>query len=253
VNAQKIITIVLIAALILFSVAGAVFVLWANAASAPTPNALTALASDEFVQFSNENGWLVWQPVNQSVMASAVDTGLIIYPGGRVDFRAYAPLARAIAEQGYLVVIVPAPLNLAFFDVNAAQRVIDTNPQIEHWVVAGHSLGGVAASSFAAANPNKVGGIAFWASYPAGDMDTFPGKVVSIYGTHDGLASPSQVAASKSNLPATTKYIAIDGGNHAQFGDYGPQQGDNPAAISHSEQQAQIASATVELLRGLAQ
>jgi hypothetical protein len=29
--------------------------------------------------------------------------------------------------------------------------------------------------------------------------------------------------------------VSIEGGNHAQFGWYGPQEGDNPATISREE------------------
>ncbi len=252
-NIRKILLIALIGVLVVAAIGAGGFVVWANNASPASPNAVAALTSDASVQFTTTNGWLVFEPSNPSAASYPMDTGLIIYPGGRVDYRAYAPLARAIAAEGYLVVIVPAPLNLAFFDINAAQRVMDAYPEIEHWAVAGHSLGGVAASSFAAANPDKVEGIAFWASYPSGNMSTFPGQVVSIYGTNDGLASPSKIDESRPNLPATTEFVAIEGGNHAQFGDYGPQEGDNPATISRAEQQAQIAAATVSMLEQLNQ
>jgi len=39
---------------------------------------------------------------------------------------------------------------------------------------------------------------------------------------------------------ATTQWVAIDGGDHAQFGWYGPQDGDQPATISREAQQAQV-------------
>jgi hypothetical protein len=45
----------------------------------------------------------------------------------------------------------------------------------------------------------------------------------------------------------------IEGGNHAQFGSYGPQEGDKPATISPEEQWEQVAAATVEFLKGLEQ
>jgi hypothetical protein len=57
--------------------------------------------------------------------------------------------------------------------------------------------------------------------------------------------------ASRTLLPSTTRWVALEGGNHAQFGWYGPQSGDRPATLSHTEQQAQIVAATLELLRSL--
>jgi hypothetical protein len=52
-------------------------------------------------------------------------------------------------------------------------------------------------------------------------------------------------------LPADTVWIAIQGGDHAQFGWYGPQSGDNPATIGREEQQKQIIQATITFLDSL--
>jgi hypothetical protein len=50
-------------------------------------------------------------------------------------------------------------------------------------------------------------------------------------------------------LPPDTQWTAIEGGNHAQFGWYGPQSGDHPATISRTAQQARTVRATIDLLR----
>jgi hypothetical protein len=52
-------------------------------------------------------------------------------------------------------------------------------------------------------------------------------------------------------LPADTTRVIIPGGNHAQFGWYGDQSGDNPAEISRLEQQSRVLSATVDFLANL--
>ncbi len=241
-----------IALLALLLVGAGGFVAWANQAAPPQPEALAALQSDERVTFREQDGWLVFQPASQgAAFAQASQTGLVIYPGGKVDYRAYAPTARALAAQGYLVVIPPAPLNLALFDTNAAEKIMAAFPQIQKWAVAGHSLGGVAAASYAAAHPDKIQGVAFWASYPSGAMTTYPGATLSIAASDDGLATPEKIQASKKDLPAATKYLVIQGGNHAQFGYYGAQAGDKPATISRAEQQAQLVAAMREWLQGL--
>jgi hypothetical protein len=110
-----------------------------------------------------DNDYVAFESTN-----SEPTTAFVFYPGGRVDYRAYAAPLRMIAEHGYLVLLMPMRLNLAFFDVNAADEVIADFPQIEHWVVGGHSLGGVAASLYAGRNVDMEG-IIFWASYPAAD------------------------------------------------------------------------------------
>ncbi|GIL14905.1 MAG: thioesterase [Chloroflexota bacterium] len=240
-----------IALLALALLGAGAFVYWANDAAQPLPEALAALQSDEQVQFSNQNGWLVFQPVNQSNTLTPLDTGLIFYPGGRVDYRAYAPLARDIAAQGYLVVIPPMPLNLAFFGTNMANEIVRTFPEIQHWAIGGHSLGGVAAATYANAHRAQIQGIVLYASYPADNQSAYPGRVTSIFGTNDGLATPAKIAESKPNLPAQTLFAPIEGGNHSQFGFYGDQTGDNPATISRAEQQKQTVKATVEMLSRL--
>ena len=128
--------------------------------------------------------------------------GFIFYPGGRVDYRAYAPVLRMIAESGYFVALVPAPLNLAFFDMNAAAPVLAQYPEIRHWVVGGHSLGGVAASVFAKDHLDQLDGIVFFASYPADDsLKNSDIKVLSIYGTND-MAGMETFEEKKSLLPS---------------------------------------------------
>lgn len=221
------------------------FVGWALDTSDPMPDAITALRSDGQVRVE-QGRWLVFAPVS-----TTPSTGLIFYPGAKVDPRAYAGSARSIAEQGYLVVIVPMPLNLAVFAPNRAAEVIAMYPDVQHWAVGGHSLGGAMAARFAHRQPDLVEGLVLWAAYSADDLSQRELQAVSIYGTRDGLATEAQVVASSRLLPAATRSVAITGGNHAQFGSYGPQSGDTPATIDIQTQQAQVVSATVTLLADL--
>ena len=225
------------------------FLIWASTAAAPMPEALAALQSDAQVQVDTGQ-WLVFRPV-----AGDPAVGLVLYPGARVDPRAYAPTARALAQEGYLVVIVPMPLNLAVFASDRAAEVMAAFPEIGRWAVGGHSLGGAMSARFAYQNPEATQGLVLWAAYPAStdDLSSQPMSVTSIYGTLDGLATGDKIEASRPLLPVDTAWIAIEGGNHAQFGWYGPQSGDNPATISRDEQQEQIVTATLALLSDLAQ
>jgi hypothetical protein len=214
------------------------------ATAGPEVVAEQALLSTAGVQVDSDD-WLVFRPVGP-----ASTTGLIFYPGGLVDPRAYAPYAQDIAAAGYLVVIPPMPLNLAILKVGEAEKVIEAFPEIENWVVGGHSLGGVVATQFIKDNPWAADGLVLWGAYPAGGSDVSCRVLdaVSIYGTRDGLSTPEEIMASQSLLPPETTYVPIEGGNHAQFGWYGPQKGDLPAQISHLEQQAQTVTATIQLL-----
>lgn len=221
------------------------FVLWASFPARPMPEALQALESNSAVDVQ-ETPWFVFQP-----MRGPVKTGLIFYPGGRVDPAAYAPLAHSIASNGYLVVIVPMPLNLAVFAPGRAGLVMQDFPQIEHWAIGGHSLGGAMAANFAHDQPGAVDGLLLLASYPAAgdDLSSSNLEVTSIYATLDGLASYEEIEASRANLPPATVWVEIEGGNHSQFGWYGFQNGDRPAVISRQTQQQQVVSSTIDLLQ----
>lgn len=226
------------------------FVIWASDAAQPTDEAVAALASTGSVAVDTSGDWLVFEPV-----ANETNTGLIFYPGGKVDARAYAPFAQAIAENGYIVVIVPMPLNLAVFAPGRAADVIAAFPAVENWAIAGHSLGGSMAANFADGNPDAVDGVVLWASFPAGSDSLADDALaaVSIYGTRDGLIDVAEIDESRVLLPDTAVFLPIEGGNHAQFGWYGEQDGDLPPTISHAEQQRLTVEATVALLNQIDQ
>ncbi len=100
------------------------FVVWALSTNPVMTEAEAALATDAQV-IVEQGRWIVFHPVQGRPAA-----GLIFYPGGRVNPRAYAPLARAVAAEGYLAVIVPMPLNLAVLGVERAGEVMDTYPAV---------------------------------------------------------------------------------------------------------------------------
>ena len=235
----------LLAVVIVLLAVVAAFLVWAYTPLGPMPEALAALESDAAVQVT-ARPWYTFQPTGESR-----STGLIFYPGGRVDARSYAPPARALAEQGYPVVIVPMPLNLAVLGSGRAADVITANPQVERWAIAGHSLGGAMAATFTHGNPGAVEGLVFWAAYPAGSADLSARAelvVSSIYGTDDAVINQGALQGSPALLPPGTTWVTIEGGNHAQFGWYGEQTAADVAAISREEQQAQTIAATLALL-----
>ena len=245
-NLRRIILIIVALLAGLLVLGGVGFYAWATGGPGPLPVAVDALQPNAQVQISTDP-WLVFRPASAAPLA-----GLVFYPGGRVDATAYAPQAQAIAAEGYLVVIPPMPLDLAVFDPNVAGEVIAAFPEVQCWAVGGHSLGGSMAARYANQNRDQVEGLIFWASYPAqsDDLSAADIVVVSIYGTQDGLADPETVLASASLLPPDTTWVAIEGGNHAQFGWYGEQAGDNPATITPEDQMEQTVAATLD---GLAQ
>jgi len=234
--------------------------------------ALDAMNSDSQVTVTQVNvpGWTGDQKYYYEFKtASGSPTeAFIIYPGACLDARAYAVVARTIAASGYLVAIVPMPGYLAIFGKNRADAVIGNHPEIVKWSIGGHSFGGVGACWYLTGGytySNKINGIVLWAAYPdsAQPINTKPVKVISIWGTKDAYTTSAKIDASKPNLPADTRYIALQGGNHSQFGAYGfnttdytfvqpqPDPGDNPADITRQQQTDLIVQYTLSLLGSL--
>ncbi|WP_405473926.1 alpha/beta hydrolase [Paenarthrobacter ilicis] len=181
----------------------------------------------------------------------AVEQGLVFYPGARVEALAYADLLKPAAESGTLVVILKIPLGLSLLDGNQARGAMADHPEVTTWAVGGHSLGGVSASSFALAN-SDVRGLLLYASFPLDSMRDRQGlQVLSLSGTKDGLSTPEKVQASRDLLPADATFTAVEGGNHAFFGSYGPQPGDGDATVSREAAQARISAETTSFMTGL--
>ena len=240
---QRIVRYLIIALVALLVVVTIGFLAWTRLARYPASPEAAALAVDH----ATPQGWYVFQP------AQSADTGFIFYPGGLVDPAAYAPLMKQLSDQGIMSISVPMPLDLAVFGVNKASDIIAAYPEIKHWIIGGHSLGGSMAAEFVKGHPSAVEGIAFMAAYPADstNLSTLPIKVVTIHGTNDGLATDAKIQNSLKNLPLDTKVVLIEGGNHAQYGNYGPQAGDGTAIINREDQQQRTVTAILELADSL--
>ncbi len=219
---------------------------WFFAPQPLLPEATAALVSTAAATYADEPSGLTFAPTG-----APATTGLILYPGAKVPAAAYAHAARAIAERGYLVVIVSMPLNFAIFDVGAADRVIAAHPGMSCWAIGGHSLGGAMAAQYAADHPGRITGLALCGAYSATDLSATGMAASSVYGSLDAATAKIEDSASKALMPAATVYDRIEGGNHEQCGWYTGQPNDPPATISRADQQAELVRAWLELLAGL--
>ena len=165
--------------------------------------------------------------------ASPTDTALIFYPGAKVEAEAYLPLLDQIRQTGVTCILVHMPFHMAIFDADAAEDVMARFPEYQHWYISGHSMGGAMASKFASDHPDQVDGLILLGAYIYGD---YPDEdTLTIYGSLNQSV--------EEHIDYTENIVEIEGGNHAQFGNYGPQKGDLPAAISAEEQQKQAVEA----------
>ncbi len=179
---------------------------------------------------------------NFTILSPSVpgETGLIFYPGGKVEHSAYLPLLEQLRQQGVTCVLVEMPFHLAVFNPNAADSVLNALPDIQHWYIGGHSLGGAMASSYASQHPDAVEGLVLLGAYLYGDFPV--ARALTIYGSED-------MVLDKSKITYTENVVEIAGGNHAQFGNYGAQKGDGTPSITAEQQQGQTVAAIVKFIK----
>ena len=170
--------------------------------------------------------------------SSASDVGLIFYPGAKVEYESYLPLLNAIRENGISCYLVEMPMNMAFFGGNLADKVIDAHPEIGAWFICGHSLGGSFASGYASENADVIEGLILLGSYPYKEYPLE--RTLTVYGSLNTSVAD--------RIDYTENVIVIEGGNHAQFGNYGHQDGDAVATVSREHQQELTVTAIIDFI-----
>jgi len=218
-------------ALIVLAIVG--ILIWSQVGvMAAEPEPLAEVRSNPAIEITDTDAGIVLAPAGD-----AADVGLVYIPGAKVDPWAYAyKVSGLVAEDGVTVVITKPWLNLAFFDVRPLSTFTGLAPDIDTWLVGGHSLGGVRACQLA----TDADGLALFGSYCANDLSESGLPVISVSGSEDGLSTPEKIADARHLLPADAEMHEIDGASHASFGDYGPQPGDGTPTISDEDMRDQL-------------
>jgi dienelactone hydrolase len=205
-------------------------------------DAIAAYEPINEVEYSTlQNGSIVFTPEKPIA-------GFIFYPGGKVENDAYKPLMAALASRGVLCVLTEMPLNLAVFDINAAEGIQEQYPEITDWYIGGHSLGGSMAASYLEKHAGEYKGLVLLGSYSTADLSKSDLAVLCIHGSEDKVMNREKHDEYKTNLPDSTIDFDIEGGNHAGFGMYGEQKGDGAATVSQREQIRITAYAIIEII-----
>ena len=222
-------------ALVVIAVAG--FVVYAQFDYGPS----SVLADNVDLSVIERDGeGLIFQPESPN------GKGVILYQGAKVEKEAYAYLGQSLSEQGFVVSVPQLPLNFGILGSGTAEAVMEEHADVEEWFLGGHSLGGVAASFYAEGASSKLAGLYFLGAYPANDFSGSELPMLSIYGELDGLSKIKDIEESRELFPEDSVFVEIKGGNHAQFGLYGDQKGDNAAEITPIEQQDRVVKALTE-------
>ncbi|MBR1763693.1 MAG: alpha/beta hydrolase [Eubacterium sp.] len=183
---------------------------------------------------------------NDTVTVSQIDEGyffdgpgedkaLIFYPGAKVEDTAYAPMMKSLAEQGVDCFLIKMPMKLAILGANKANN-IRAKYKYDNYYLAGHSLGGAMAANYASEHLNDYSGLFLLAAYPTKDLTVAQFPVVFIYGDNDKVLNREKLEVGFTLVTNDYQKVEIAGGNHAQFGSYGVQDGDGSATITPEEQ-----------------
>jgi pimeloyl-ACP methyl ester carboxylesterase len=214
------------------------------------PEALAALQSDSSVTVSlSTQEWHLFRPTGLTPNA-----GLIFYPGGECDERAYAEPLRRIAAAGYLVALVPMPLKLAVLAADSASEVIAQHPKISSWTMAGHSLGGAMAARYAFNHPASIDGLILWDAYPADDMADTTLKTAMIHRADMSGGLPGEYLDKLHLLPKQTSFVALPGALHMNFGRFKAEHNSAPEAtadLDPAQQLASTAQASINFMNAL--
>jgi len=232
----------LVAALLVIVLVAVAFLVWANIVMQGDRDRAIEVWTDTGVEVTSTEHSVVIAPAGV-----ASGTGLVFIPGAKVDPYAYMyKLAGIVERTGATVVITKPTLNLAFFDQRPLTTFTADAPGVDRWFVGGHSLGGVRACMLA--DDPAVTGLILFGSYCANDLADSGLEVLSISGSRDGLTTPEKIADARPLLPTDATFVEIEGLNHAGFGDYGTQPGDNPATIPTEQQRDEITDALATVL-----
>ncbi|QJR14878.1 alpha/beta hydrolase [Usitatibacter palustris] len=238
------------------SVALVGFIGWSYIAFRATDEAVAALASDTRVSVARGDGYWSFQRAG----GKPAETGLLFFAGSMVDPVAYAPIARAAALAGFPVLLVELPYRGVFGGADGGEVIArgrsaqQQTPGVSKWVVAGHSRGGEVATRFVFHGaPGLAGLVLVGTSHPRDfSLADTKLKVTKVLGTNDGISPLEKSEKNRHLLPATTRWVVIEGGNHSQFGWYRFQPGDHFASIGRDQQQAQAIAAIIDALQSAA-
>ncbi len=168
---------------------------------------------------------------------------IIIIPGGLVEPESYKYLAISLAKENYNITIVKPLFNLAILNANQAEEYLDSS--LDN-ILIGHSLGGTVASIVASNNP-EVNAVVLLGSYPLRDISNIDSLVIT--GENDEVLDQEAFTDSLELLSTNSIFYEISGGNHAQFGWYGPQKGDGQASITTLEQQDLVIEKILDFIK----
>jgi hypothetical protein len=219
------------------------FLTWFHIVFAAERDATLEVFRDDGIQVTEVEGSIVMEAAD-----GRGETGILYFPGARVDPYSYLYPLSEIAASGVTVVIMDPLMNMALFDTRSVEELALAAPEVNDWVLSGHSLGGVRACMLAQ-HPDVVG-LVLMGSYCATDISALDIPMLQVLASKDGLIDTEAVSASASLLPDSARTIMLEGASHASFGTYGDQPGDGTATLNRAEVREALTALFQALLAG---
>jgi dienelactone hydrolase len=215
--------------------AGVLFTLWMFYSYESHGVDKSLFQSNNIVKVENTDNYFLFTPKKE------FKNVVVFYSGAMVETEAYVPLCRKIADNGIQVYLIKMPWRLASKGYNKPKELNLFNDSTKNYILTGHSQGGKMAAQFVYENPKLIDKLILIGTTHPRDISLAQSEIpiLKIYGSNDGVADEKAVFENKSKLPKSAKFIRIEGANHAQFGYYGFQLGDDKADISREKQQKQ--------------
>lgn len=225
--------------------AGVLFTLWMFYSYESHGVDESLFQSNNLVKVKNTDNYFLFTPKKK------FKNVVIFYPGAMVETEAYVPLCRKIADSGIQVYLIKMPWRLASKGYNKPKELHLFNDTTKNYILAGHSQGGKMAVQFVYENPKLIDKLILIATTHPRDISLAEAEIpiLKIYGSNDGVASEKAIFENKSKLPKSAKFFKIEGANHAQFGYYGFQLGDDKANISREQQQKETLDEILKFIR----
>ena len=202
-NPKRKIIVITVAVIAVIAIIFTVFAIYVGDYYHADTDAIDAFASTKDVEYKQLDSGMAFGNENSKV-------GLIFYPGGKVEYTAYIPLMSACAEDGIFCVLAEMPFNLAVFDVDAAEEIQKSYPEIDSWYIGGHSLGGSMAASHLSKNAESFDGLILLASYSTANLSDSGIRALSVFGSCDGVLNKEKYEENKVNLPTDFTEKVID-------------------------------------------
>lgn len=203
-------------------------IIYLNSYYRATNSATIDLKSNRSVKVATEKDYIYFD-------GPSTKNALIFYPGAHIEYTAYAPLMRKLAQNDIDCYLVKMPLNYAFLGKDKADKIRHGGAEYQNWYIGGHSHGGNVAAGFVSNHSEDYVGLILLGAYSTKPIDSNL-TIIQIYGSEDKILNRTQLEKNSANLPSAI-VEEIPGGNHAQFGNYGIQKGDGEATINTAAQQ----------------